>query len=235
MSGNHVRRPATTGSSVWAAPSWCVGLMITFDTQMSSKAWPPLMRSPLTAPSNLDTGSSYDRPGFVSGPWRRHEQDELFLVHHRNARWLHESCRGPNLPGPLSIAVLVNYICGQLLSISGPLKSERMSFLQGLKTRREIIAPSDPWLPPPRKLKGESGYYDRTERVGTEAVFEYLGVPPFQRTPAAAQRLRGLMVELGWTPVRSRQTTSKGIATRVRGYARLPCPDARQQVSAAED
>src|SRR5262252_4518215 len=97
-----------------------------------------------------------------------------------------------------------------------------MSFLQDLQTKRQTITPSDPWLPLLRKLKGESGYYDRTERIATDAVFEYLEVPPFQRTAEAAKRLRGLMVRLGWSPVRSRHTTSKGIATRVRGYARMP-------------
>ncbi len=110
-----------------------------------------------------------------------------------------------------------------------------MSFLQDLQTKRETIAPSDPWLPLLRKLKGESGYYDRTERIATDAVFEYLEMPPFQRTADAAKRLRGLMVRLGWTPVRSRHTTSKGIATRVRGYARMPGTDAEPAASAAEE
>jgi hypothetical protein len=30
------------------------------------------------------------------------------------------------------------------------------------------------------------------------------------------------MVDLGWTPVRSRHVTSRGRAARVRGYARMP-------------
>jgi hypothetical protein len=32
------------------------------------------------------------------------------------------------------------------------------------------------------------------------------------------------MVDLGWTPVRSRHVTSRGRAARVRGYARMPVP-----------
>jgi hypothetical protein len=42
-----------------------------------------------------------------------------------------------------------------------------------------------------------------------------------QRTPEAAKQLKGVMVELGWTPVRSRHVTSRGRAARVRGYARI--------------
>ena len=110
-----------------------------------------------------------------------------------------------------------------------------MSFLQDLRTKREAVGPSDPWLPRLRKLKGRRGYYDRTERIGTAEAFEYLEVPPFRRTPAAAQRLRGLMVQLGWSPVRSRHTTSKGIAARVRGYARIPSTDAEPAANAAEE
>jgi hypothetical protein len=110
-----------------------------------------------------------------------------------------------------------------------------MSFLQDLQTKRDTIAPQDPWLPILQRLSGQSGYYDKTERISTDAVFEYLEVPPFQRTADAAKRLRGLMLRLGWTPVRSRHSTSKGIATRVRGYARMPSTDAGPAASAAEE
>jgi hypothetical protein len=96
-----------------------------------------------------------------------------------------------------------------------------MSFVEHLLTARENIKPSDPWIQTLRTIKGQIGY-DRVERIATEAAFEHLGVPPFQRTPDAAKRLRGLMVELGWTPVRSRHVTSRGRAARVRGYARMP-------------
>jgi hypothetical protein len=109
-----------------------------------------------------------------------------------------------------------------------------MSFLQDLQTARDTIAPRDPWLPVLRELQGTCGYHDRTVRIGTEAVFEYLGVPPFERTTAAAQRLRAVMVRLGWTPVRSRCMTSKGIATRVRGYARLPRVPETQQTEPSQ-
>jgi len=36
----------------------------------------------------------------------------------------------------------------------------------------------------------------------------------------AAKRLKCLMLELGWTPVRARAVTARGRASRVRGYAR---------------
>jgi hypothetical protein len=39
-----------------------------------------------------------------------------------------------------------------------------------------------------------------TERIATDSVFELLDVPPFKRTPDAAKRLKGLMVELGCPP-----------------------------------
>jgi hypothetical protein len=98
-----------------------------------------------------------------------------------------------------------------------------MSFVEHLLTARENIKPSDPWIQTLRTIKGQIGC-DGIERIATEAVFEHLGVPPFQRTPAAAKRLRGLMVQLGWTPVRARAVTARGRAARVRGYARMRVP-----------
>jgi hypothetical protein len=94
------------------------------------------------------------------------------------------------------------------------------SFVERLKTYR-TTKPSDPWIEALRKINGEIGH-DRVERISTEKVFERLDVPRLQRTPEAAKRLRGLMVELGWTAVRSRHVTSRGRASRVRGYARMP-------------
>jgi hypothetical protein len=71
-----------------------------------------------------------------------------------------------------------------------------------------------------RNVRGQIGH-DGVERIATDAVFEQLDLPPLKRTPEAAKRLRGLMVELGWVPVRSRHVTSRGRAARVRGYARM--------------
>lgn len=93
-----------------------------------------------------------------------------------------------------------------------------MSFIESLRAAR-VSAQSHPWSAPLRALRGHSGR-DGVERISTESVFEALYIPRLQRTPDAAKRLRGLMVELGWTPTRARHATSRGRASRVRGYAR---------------
>jgi hypothetical protein len=95
-----------------------------------------------------------------------------------------------------------------------------MSFLEHLQVARQNIKPSDPWIAALRKIRGQIGH-DGVERIATDAVFEQLDLPPLKRTPEAAKRLRGLMVELGWTPVRARAVTARGRAARVRGYARM--------------
>jgi hypothetical protein len=100
------------------------------------------------------------------------------------------------------------------------LEAVKPSFLERLRANRTTIRPPDPWISALRKIKGLVGH-DGLERISTEAIFEKLEMPPIKRTPEAAKRLRGLMVELGWTPVRSRHVTSRGRAARVRGYARM--------------
>ena len=95
----------------------------------------------------------------------------------------------------------------------------KQSFVERLKAHR-TIKPSDPWTAALRNVQGLMGH-DGLERISTETVFEKLGLPPLKRTPEAAKRLKGLMVELGWTPVRARAVTSRGRAARVRGYARM--------------
>jgi len=95
------------------------------------------------------------------------------------------------------------------------------SFVERLRITRQALKPSDPWIAPLRNVRGQIGH-DRVERVATDAVFEQLDLSRLARTPQAAKRLKGLMVELGWTPVRSRHVTSRGRAARVRGYARMP-------------
>jgi hypothetical protein len=95
-----------------------------------------------------------------------------------------------------------------------------MSFIEHLHSARQTANSSDPWAAPLRNLHGQIGH-DGVERIATEAVFEQLDIPPLKRTPEAAKRLKGLMVMLGWTPVRSRHVTSRGRAARVRGYARM--------------
>jgi hypothetical protein len=95
-----------------------------------------------------------------------------------------------------------------------------MSFIESLQNARQNIKPSDPWTAPLRNIRGQLGH-DGLERISTDAIFEQLDLPRLQRTPEAAKRLKGLMVELGWTPVRARAVTARGRAARVRGYARI--------------
>jgi hypothetical protein len=95
------------------------------------------------------------------------------------------------------------------------------SFISCLRAARSNIKPCDPWTNALRNIRGQIGH-DGVERIATEAIFDKLDVPRLKRTPETAKRLRGLMVELGWTPVRSRHVTSRGRAARVRGYARMP-------------
>ena len=94
------------------------------------------------------------------------------------------------------------------------------SFVERLRVARQTMTPSDPWTAPLRNIRGQIGH-DGLERISTDAVFEQLDLPPFKRTPDAAKRLRALMVELGWVPVRARAVTARGRAARVRGYARM--------------
>lgn len=96
------------------------------------------------------------------------------------------------------------------------------SFVDQLRAvRAAAIKPFDPWTNALRKIRGQIGH-DGVERIATDAVFEKLDLPPLKRAPEAAKRLKGLMVMLGWTPVRARAVTARGRAARVRGYARMP-------------
>lgn len=94
------------------------------------------------------------------------------------------------------------------------------SFLEQLRAARSSIKPSDPWNEALRKIRGQIGH-DRIERIATDAVFDRLDLPPLKRTPEAAKRLKVIMVELGWVPIRARAVTARGRAARVRGYARM--------------
>jgi hypothetical protein len=93
------------------------------------------------------------------------------------------------------------------------------SFLARLRAARANIKPLDPWANTLRSVKGNVGT-DGVSRIATEAIFDVLGLPRLQRTPEAGKRIRTIMVELGWTAVRARHVTSRGRASRVRGYAR---------------
>lgn len=98
--------------------------------------------------------------------------------------------------------------------------SSRQPFITRLRAARAAIKPFDPWTDQIQKIRGQTGS-DGVARIATEAVFDVLDVPRFQRTPEAGKRIKGIMVDLGWTPVRARSVTSRGRAARVRGYARI--------------
>jgi hypothetical protein len=51
---------------------------------------------------------------------------------------------------------------------------------------------------------------DGVEWITTDAVFDALDIPRLSPTPRAAKRLKGLMVELGWTPRGPGAMTSRG-------------------------
>jgi hypothetical protein len=93
-------------------------------------------------------------------------------------------------------------------------------FVERLRLKRQTIKPSHPWTSALRNIRGQIGH-DGIERIATDSVFEQLDLPPLKRTPEAAKRLKLLMVDLGWTPVRARAVTARGRAARVRGYARM--------------
>jgi len=99
------------------------------------------------------------------------------------------------------------------------LKNPQPSFVEQLRQAVANLKPSDPWSERLRKLRGRVGN-DGVERLSTDAIYEALDLSLFQRTPEAGKRIKAILLEIGWTPVRSRHVTSNGHASRVRGYAR---------------
>ena len=98
-----------------------------------------------------------------------------------------------------------------------------MSFTQVLAEKKaSALTTSHPWKPVLEKLTGRVGS-DKIARIATEKAFDALGLLRHERTPEAAKQLKGVMVELGWTAVRTMDVTSRGRASRVRGYARAVC------------
>ena len=94
-----------------------------------------------------------------------------------------------------------------------------MSFVERLRATRHTLNHRTRTAPL-RNIRGQIGH-DGVERIATDAIFEQLDLPRLKRTPEAAKRLKVLMVDLGWTPVRARAVTARGRAARVRGYARM--------------
>ena len=103
----------------------------------------------------------------------------------------------------------------------GSIPARHMSFIEQLRdcARRQQLKPPDPWTALLRGLRGRRGS-DDVERISTEGVFDFLCLKPLERTPEAGKRLKGIMMDLGWTWVRARHVTGRGAAGRVRGYAR---------------
>jgi len=91
--------------------------------------------------------------------------------------------------------------------------------LRELAARAAAARPIDPWTAKLRQLRGRKGS-DGVERIATDAILDALDLPRHQRTPEAAKRIKAIMVEHGWTPVRATHVTARGRAARVRGYAR---------------
>jgi hypothetical protein len=85
--------------------------------------------------------------------------------------------------------------------------------------------PDDPWLAPLTRVRGTVEYFDALERVSTRRLLDYLEVPPRNRTTGTYRRLSRLMCQLGWTPVRVRDTTCGGYKEQVRGFCRDPRQD----------
>ncbi len=95
------------------------------------------------------------------------------------------------------------------------------SFVENLRRgRAEALARAvDPWHLRLERVRGRIGD-DGIERVGTQAVFDFLEIPQRSRGAGACRRLANLMRELGWTPIKARGLTQSGFRDQVRGYAR---------------
>jgi len=95
-----------------------------------------------------------------------------------------------------------------------------VSLLGKLKeARAELEAPADPWLVRLERLQGKIGD-DGVERVGTQAVLDFLEIAQRNRGAGACRRLKRLMCELGWRPIKARGLNQRGLLEQIRGYAR---------------
>jgi hypothetical protein len=113
-----------------------------------------------------------------------------------------------------------------------------MPFIDELREARKDSAPH-PWRTALKNLRGQIDGHG-VERVAVTAAFEYLdavlpnGFPRFKWTPLAARKVKAVLIEIGWTPVRGRQVIG-GRPQRVRGYARdaRALPESREGKSGA--
>jgi hypothetical protein len=109
----------------------------------------------------------------------------------------------------------------QIRCLTGQLWSGTMTFLEELHKARAAVAELTVH-PSELRLEGLGGVvgHDGVERITTQAVFDHLEVPQTRRTTAASIDLARLMRGLGWTQVRVRALTRRGLKEQVRGYAR---------------
>lgn len=82
-----------------------------------------------------------------------------------------------------------------------------------------INAPVDPWRLRLERLRGKIGD-DGIERVASQAVLDVLEVPQRARGAGVCRRLRKIMRELGWRPIKARGLNQRGLLEQIRGYAR---------------
>ena len=111
-----------------------------------------------------------------------------------------------------------------------------MSFVDELKARTtQVEKPEDPWLAVLRKIRGDIGLFDKREIIPTQRVLELLGVPPGQRKPPATTRLRKIMVQLRWEPIRARQPTSKSGSGAMRDRRLRSAPSASDVAASSSE
>jgi hypothetical protein len=70
-----------------------------------------------------------------------------------------------------------------------------------------------------KRLRGRLGD-DGIERIGTQAIFDFLQVAHCSRGTGACRRLATLMREVGWSPIKARGLNQRGLREQIRGYAR---------------
>jgi hypothetical protein len=77
----------------------------------------------------------------------------------------------------------------------------------------------DLWLDTLAAVNGELSK-DGTEYITSQLLLEILQVPLNERTAGTYRHIAGLMVSLGWQPVRVFGLNARGSMDQIRGYAR---------------
>jgi hypothetical protein len=60
---------------------------------------------------------------------------------------------------------------------------------------------TDPWRLRLERVRGKVDFFDRLERISSQALLDLLEVPQRKRTAGTFRRLAKVMAELGWTAV----------------------------------